>query len=140
MKLLKVFKEDPSDDTLPYRKWFHSVQNYQMLHRTDFKDDVDKIIGIGGVMDGKAGTWYDAWAEYMKKYFKVDEWNPIVSAMEERFLDRQEERKALDKIRELKYKGDIESYLTDMETLNYKVGLVGTPSRTLLRDGLSEDL
>jgi hypothetical protein len=33
----------------------------------------------------------------MKKYFKVDEWNPFVSAMEERFLDRQEERKALGK-------------------------------------------
>jgi hypothetical protein len=60
--------------------------------------------------------------------------------MEERFLDRKEERKALGKMREFKYKGDIESYLTDMETLNYKVCLVGTPRRTLLRDGLSEDL
>jgi hypothetical protein len=91
-------------------------------------------------MDGKAGTWYDARGEYMKKYFKVDEWNPFVSAMEERFLDRQEERKALGKMRELKYKGDIESYLMDMETLNYKVCLVGTPWRTLLGDGLSGDL
>jgi hypothetical protein len=60
--------------------------------------------------------------------------------MEVRFLDRQEERKALGKMREFKYKGDIESYLTDIETLNYKVCLVGTPWRTLLRDGLSEDL
>jgi len=91
-------------------------------------------------MDGKAGTWYVASAEYMKKYFKVDEWNPFVSAMEERFLDRQEERKALGKMGELKYKVNIESYLTDMESLNYKVCLVGTPWRTLLRDGLSEDL
>jgi hypothetical protein len=47
--------------------------------------------------------------------------------MEVRFLDRQEERKALGKMREFKYKGDIESYLTDIETLNYKVCLVGTP-------------
>jgi len=76
----------------------------------------------------------------MKKYIKVDEWNPFVSAMVERFLNRQEERKALGKMRELKYKGDFESYLTDMETLNYKVCLVGTPWRTLLRDGLSEHL
>jgi len=91
-------------------------------------------------MDGNAGTWYDARAEYMKKYFKVDEWNPFVSAMEEIFLNRQEERKALDKMRELKYMGDVESYLTDMETLKYKVCLVRTPWRTLLRDGLSEDL
>jgi hypothetical protein len=66
----------------------------------------------------------------------VDEWNPFVSAMEERFFDRQEERKALGKMRELKYKGDIVNYLTDMETLNYKVCLVGTPWRTLFRDGL----
>jgi hypothetical protein len=41
-------------------------------------------------MDGKAGTSYDARAECMKKYFKVDKWNPFVVAMEERFLDRQE--------------------------------------------------
>jgi hypothetical protein len=36
-------------------------------HRTDFKGDINKIICIGGVIDGKAGTWYDAKAEYMKK-------------------------------------------------------------------------
>jgi hypothetical protein len=60
--------------------------------------------------------------------------------MEERFLHRQEERKALGKTRKLTYKRDIESYLTDMETLNYNVCLVGTPLRILLRDGLSEDL
>jgi len=56
MKLPKVFKGDPSDDTLPYRKWFHSVENYMKWHRTDFEDDIDKIIWIGGVMGGKTGT------------------------------------------------------------------------------------
>jgi hypothetical protein len=90
-------------------------------------------------MDGKAGSWYDARADYMKKYFKVDEWNPIVSAMQERHLDRREERKALGNLRELKYKGDIESYLTDMEMLNYQVCVEGTLWRILLRHGDSED-
>jgi hypothetical protein len=52
-------------------------------HHTNFKDDINKIILITGEMDGKAGTWYDAKAENMNKYFKVDEWNPSVSAMEE---------------------------------------------------------
>jgi len=28
IKLPQVFKGDPSDNTLPYRKWFHSVGNY----------------------------------------------------------------------------------------------------------------
>jgi hypothetical protein len=42
-------------------------------------------------------------------------------------------------MRELIYKGDIESYLMDIETLNYVVCLVGTTWRTLLRDRLSED-
>jgi len=42
-------------------------------------------------MDGTAGTWYNARAEYLKNYFKVDAWNHFVSAMEERLLDRQEE-------------------------------------------------
>jgi len=91
-------------------------------------------------MNGKAGTWYNARAEYMKKNSQVDKCNPFVSAMEERFLIRQEERKALGKMRELKYMGDIESYLMDMATLNYTVCVIGTPWRTFLRDGLSEDL
>jgi len=37
--------------------------------------------------------------------------------VEERYLDRQEARKALDKMRAVKLKGNIESNLTDMETL-----------------------
>lgn len=73
-------------------------------------------------------------------YLKVEEWNPFVSAMEERFFDRQEEWQALGKVREPKYNRDMESYLTDMETLNHTVCLVGTPLRTSLREGLSEDL
>jgi len=91
-------------------------------------------------MDGKAGAWYCARAEYMKKYFKVDKRNAFVSAMEERFFNRQEDRQALCKMRQLKYKGDIESYLTEIEALNYKVCLVSTPWRILLRDGHSEDI
>jgi hypothetical protein len=43
-------------------------------------------------------------------------------------------------MRELKYMGDIMSYVTDMETLNYIVGLVGASWRTLHRDQLSQDL
>jgi hypothetical protein len=76
----------------------------------------------------------------MKRYFKVDEWSPFVGAIEERFLDRPEERKALGKMKELKSKGDMKSYLTDMEMLKYKVYLDGTPWRTLLRVGHSEYL
>jgi len=41
-------------------------------HCTDFKDDIDKILWIGGVMDGKAVTWYDARAACMKQCFLVD--------------------------------------------------------------------
>jgi len=66
------------------------------------KNNIGKIGRSGGLMDGNAGTWYNAQAEYMKKYFKVDEWNTFVGAMEERFLNRQEERKALGKVKELK--------------------------------------
>jgi len=109
-------------------------------HRTDFEDDMDNIMWITGVMDGKTGTRYDTRAEYMNKYFKADEWNCIVSAIEDRFVDTQEQRTALGKMWELKHKGDIESYLLDTETLTYTIRLVGTPWRTLLRDGLSEDL
>jgi hypothetical protein len=76
----------------------------------------------------------------VKKYFKVDEWIPFVCAMEYSFLDSQERRKGLGKMRELKYKEGIESYLMDLETLNYKLCAVGTPWTTLCRDGFSDYL
>jgi hypothetical protein len=107
---------------------------------TYLKVDVNKIILIWGGMDGKAGTWYDARVEYMKKFIKVDKWNPFVSAMQERLLNRQEERKALANMRELNYKGDIGSYLMDMETFNDKVCLVGTLWSTVLRHAVLENL
>ena len=56
MKLTKVFKGDPSEDTLPYQKWFHSVEYYMKWHGTDFEDDIDNIIWTGSVIDGMAGT------------------------------------------------------------------------------------
>jgi hypothetical protein len=65
---------------------------------------------------------------------------PLSQCNGRRFLDRQEDRNSLGKMSELQYKGDIESYLTEMEMLNYRVNLVGTYRRTLLRDGLSENL
>jgi hypothetical protein len=73
IKLPKVFKRDPLDDILSYQKWFHSVKNYIKWHCTDLEMDIGKISRSGGLMDRKAGTWYNAKAEYMNKYFKVDE-------------------------------------------------------------------
>jgi hypothetical protein len=70
----------------------------------------------------------------------VEEWNPFVGAMLDTFLIKYEGMKALAKMKELKDKGDIASYLTDMETLNDKVCQVGSPGRTMLRNGHLEDI
>jgi hypothetical protein len=37
-----------------------------MWHHRYLKDDIDKIIEIGEVVDGNIGILYDARAEYMK--------------------------------------------------------------------------
>jgi len=76
----------------------------------------------------------------MKKYYKMEKWNLSVSVMEERFLDIQAEKKAPGIMKKLKYNEDIESCPTDMETFIFNVCQPGTPWRTMLRDGLSEDL
>jgi hypothetical protein len=60
MMLQRVFKEDPLYDTLSYRKWLHSVKDYIQWHCTDFMDDNDGIIWVGGVMDTQAEAWYDS--------------------------------------------------------------------------------
>jgi len=67
LKLPKSLKADYSAVTLPYQKWFNSVENCMKWQRTDFEDNIENIIWNRGVMDGKGGMWNDMRAEYMKK-------------------------------------------------------------------------
>jgi hypothetical protein len=59
---------------------------------------------------------------------------------EERFIDAEEEKECLRKMKDLQYKGDIQDYIVKMEALNYQVCLSGIAWRESLHSGLNEDI
>jgi hypothetical protein len=95
------------------------VERYLQYFRDEFHNDIDKIRWVGGILEDKALAWYDNCEEDMKKFFQVDNWKSFTTMREERFVDKQEEEQSLGKMNDLKYSGDIEDYLTKMETLNF---------------------
>jgi hypothetical protein len=140
MKMPPVFKGDKKDPKEIYRRWIRSVERYLQYFREEFHDDIDKIIWVGGLLEDKALAWYDNREEDMKKFFQVDNWKSFTSTMEERFVDKQEEEKSLRRMNDLKYTGDIEDYLTKMETLNFRVCLSGTSYIHSLKQGMNEEI
>jgi hypothetical protein len=60
--------------------------------------------------------------------------------MEEQFIDTEEEKENLRKMKQLQYKGDIRDYIVKMEDLNYQVCLSGIAWRVALHSSLNKDI
>jgi hypothetical protein len=101
------------------------VDRYIRYFKDEYNDDDDKIIFVGTLLREKALAWYNNRENQLKKLFQVDTWQAFISSMEEQFIDTEEEKENLRKMKELQYKGDIQDYIVKMEDLNYQVCLFG---------------
>ena len=61
----------------------------------------------------------------MKAQHLEDNWRAFSSALVERFTDEMERRKDWQTMRNLEYKGDIQTYLAELEQINCRVGAMG---------------
>jgi hypothetical protein len=116
------------------------VDRYLRYFKDEYTYDDDKIIFVGTLLREKALAWYNNREDQLKKHFQVDTWRAFISSMEERFIDTEEEKENLRKMKELQYKGDIRDYIVKMEDLNYHVCLSGIAWREALHSGLNEDI
>jgi hypothetical protein len=134
------FKGDPTDKFESYRHWITGVDRYLRYFKDDYNDDDDKIIFVGTILREKALGWYNNREKQLRKHFQVDTWSAFTSAMEERFIDPEEEAECLQKMNKLQYKGDIQDYIIKMEDLNYHICLSGIAWRQALHSGLNEEI
>jgi hypothetical protein len=77
----------------------------------NFKDKYtynnNKIIFVGTHLQENALVWYNNCKDQLNKLFQMDTWWAFISSIVERFIDTEEEKWFLQKMKQPQYKGDI---------------------------------
>jgi hypothetical protein len=141
-KKLQISKPEMFDgerDT-KFRPWWRSVKDYLAFHRSSLTEEADKIRWIGFQMKGKARTWHQARAKQLDALHAEDTWTAYSSALEARFQDEREQENEERKMRELKYEGDIDHYVTQLREYNDIVCSHGPAFRYIIRQALPRNI
>ena len=81
-------------------------------------DDNFKIVWLQGLLTGEAQLWLQDWQQRGEKGEISDSWRDLTWDITERFHHLFEGRRALQKLLQLEYKGDIHMFLTEFNLLN----------------------
>lgn len=125
---------------IEFRPWLLAVEEYFLYYQDGYKNDSEKIITVGSMLEGDASIWYTHRREEFTRQHLVDNWTAFTSAMEARFINRREVDDAANAMWSTKYEGDIDTYITRLETLNLRVNVNGPIWRNVLKHGLIEDI
>jgi len=112
---LKMTNPEPFDGkpTTPFNHWWKSVTKYLSFYPDT--GDQQKIAWVGTLLTGTAKAWdlhrYDTMGE-------SDSWSQYAKAIRAEYLDTREAANAQLKLSQLKYTGDIRTYLTEFRALN----------------------
>ena len=93
-----------------YRQWCSGLGRYLDYHRGEWAKDADLINMVGSYMKDKALDWFDSRALHFKAIKVKDTFKAFVEAMDTRFKNDKEAQLALEKMKKVKYAGDILSY------------------------------
>jgi hypothetical protein len=124
-----------------FREWFRYVKNFFRYERDAFSSDFDKIQWISGRLEGAARRWFDTREVKLERENREDKdtWLAFEADLKARFVDEQEQRRALQKMRDVRYNKDVRDYLSQLDHLNGYVMLSGTAWQEILLDGLPSD-
>lgn len=76
----------------------------------------------------------------MKSQRLRDNWRAFKAALVERFTDQIEIGKDWQRLREPDYKGDIHTYLAQIEEINSRVGATGEPLREAISNAITPEM
>lgn len=107
-----------------FRFWWHYMEAYMEIHEP-LPTERLQIMFVGSFLQDGARTWYDARKRTLKVRSEVDSWAAFSKALLERFTDRMEIWRYYDKIKNLRYEGSIQEYLSHLKDLNGLVGVSG---------------
>ena len=91
-------------------------------------------------LKGTALSWYQQRRGDLKASKTKDTWRQFKAAMEDRFTDHMEMRKDWRKMRQLRYKGDIQEYLSKLLEINGRVGAKGEPLREVITAAMTPEM
>lgn len=114
-------KQPPSydgEDRAKFKPWWQKVEAYIETYEESFNSDARRINWVGSLLTVKAQTWHQQRVKQVKGLGLTDRWNQYVQALRERFTDPSERFRNTTKMRNLKYKGDISQYLSELLDLN----------------------
>jgi hypothetical protein len=118
----KVFSGKTTDN---FQVWHNSIKTYFWYERKKFTVDADKIDWLSGQLEGKALFWHQAHEEPFEMSYHRDIWAQNDEALCECFLSTAEDKWDLKIMSALRYKRDIEHYMTQKTYYNTKLGLKG---------------
>ena len=137
LKAPPVFKGERSED---FRLWLAQVERFLSVESRRFTDDQHRISYVGSLLEGKALNWFEDRSRELASRFLNDNWQAYKSAMTERFLREDQDLRDFEKMWSLKYKGDIEDYMSKLESYNLRANTAGPAWKKAIQNGLPEDL
>ena len=100
----------------------------------------DRIRVVGAFMKGKARDWYDNRARQLRSNRKTDTLSAFVSAMYERLTTSHEADLAYAEMHKFEDQGSVMTYVDKFIGLDEKAHMTGRSWRTVLVNGLPEEL
>ena len=123
-----------------FRLWWRKIKDYFDINTPSLPTDKIKIQTVGTFLKGTALSWYQQRRGELKASKTKDTWRQFKAAMEDRFTDHMEMRKDWRKMRQLRYKGDIQEYLSKLLEINGRVGAKGEPLREVITAAMTPEM
>ena len=100
------------------RPWWELVRDYMEIHEPTMPTESIQIMFVSSLLRDEARRWYDTRKQTLEVQNQTDNWVAFSKALLGCFTDKQEKRRDYDKIKNLRYEGLIQDYLSRLEELN----------------------
>jgi hypothetical protein len=128
------------EDESLFRAWCRAMEEWMDVNKKNFSNDKTKIYWVGSMLRKKARVWHQARQDECTRMHIEDNWKAYSSAIQERFIDEEDLENDEEKMRELKYEGDIKDFITRLDVLNGRVGMHGVTFRSLVKRALPTEI
>jgi uncharacterized protein YydD (DUF2326 family) len=132
----RVFDGEIKSD---YSSWKRQVESYLVYYSKEFSREKDKISWMEGILKEKALHRHQARAQQLANLNVGDNWTAYWQAVDTQFRNEHEVSEASQKMRDLRYKGDISDYLVTLKDLNRRVNASGHSFRNQVRSQIPDD-
>jgi hypothetical protein len=138
VKLPKPSSYDGKPKT-PFRSWWKTVIHYFRFYPET--RDAQRIAFVGALLTDDAKEWYQARDDLItSERGRQANWVAYSEAIVNEYTDPREGATAHDKLKALKYKGDIKVYLTSFTTLNRLAGSNGEGLQDIINEALPNEI